>query len=309
MVDILAAVFLDLVIGDPKWMPHPVRLMGRIISWEERIIRRITGSRTGLKTAGLLMVILNILLAASVPIILLKALDGFPIVQRIIRIYLIYTCIAARNLRDEALKVSSELDRSLEDGRKRLSYIVGRDTRNLSQEEVVRATVETVSENTSDGVIAPLMYVMIFGIPGGMIYKFVNTMDSMVGYKDEKYGELGYFPAKTDDLLNLVPSRLTALLMIISAPFGSDRRKAFQIVGRDGRNHRSPNSGYPESAAAGLLSVQLGGSNSYNGMVVHKPTLGDPDKALRQSHIEDSIRLMFGAELLLVLIFLVVNLF
>ena len=309
MVDILVAVILDLLIGDPNWMPHPVRLMGRIIAWEERVSRKITGSPTGLKTAGLLMVILNILIAAAVPIILLKALDGLPIVQRITGIYLIYTCIAARNLRDEALKVSSELDRSLEDGRKRLSYIVGRDTRNLSQEEVVRATVETVSENTSDGVIAPLLYVMIFGIPGGMIYKFVNTMDSMVGYKDEKYGDLGYFSAKTDDLLNLIPSRLTALLMIISAPFGSDRRKAFQIVRRDGRNHRSPNSGYPESAAAGLLSVQLGGSNSYNGKVVHKPTMGDPDEVLRQGHIEDSIRLMFGAEFLLVLIFLVVNLF
>lgn len=309
MVDIVVAVILDLVIGDPDWMPHPVRLMGRIISWEERFIRKITDSPNGLKAAGLLMVIVNILLAACVPIILLKALDGFPIVQRIIGIYLIYTCIAARNLRDEALKVSSELDRSLEDGRRRLSYIVGRDTRNLSKEEVIRATVETVSENTSDGVIAPLLYVMIFGIPGGMIYKFVNTMDSMVGYKDERYNHLGYFPAKTDDLLNLVPSRLTAILMIISAPHGLDKKRAFKIVGRDGRNHKSPNSGYPESAAAGLLSVQLGGSNSYNGKMVHKPTIGDPGETLKKTHIEDSIRLMFGAQLLLVFIFVVVKLF
>ncbi len=211
------------------------------------------------------------------------AFDGYPIIQSLVKIYLIYTCIAARNLSDEAKKVISSLRVNLNEGRKSLLWIVGRDTEKLTEKEVIRATVETVAENTSDGVIAPLFYTMIFGITGGIVYKFVNTMDSMIGYKNEKYLDFGYLAAKTDDMLNLIPARLTEILMIISAPKETDKTRSFQIVKRDGRNHKSPNSGYPESAVAGILKVQLGGSSSYKGVLVQKPTIGDPLESLQKN--------------------------
>lgn len=307
MIELVLAVILDFLLGDPIWLPHPVRLMGRIIQVQEKMARRIGKTPGALKAMGLMMVIVNIILAIAVPVFLIGALDGMPWMQGAVKVFLMYTMLAARNLSDEATKVSRALGESLQSGRKRLSHIVGRDTENLSGEEVIRATVETVAENTSDGVIAPLLYMMVFGLPGGFVYKFANTMDSMVGYKDEKYGDLGYYPAKVDDLLNLVPARLTAILMIFSSPLGTDRRKAFQIVARDSRNHKSPNSGYPESAVAGILSIQLGGDSSYRGLVVQKPTIGDKVNSLDQLHIEKAIKIMYRAEILLVFIFVVVK--
>lgn len=308
MIEVLLAVLLDLLLGDPSSAPHPVRLMGRVITWEEEVSRSLAKSRRGLRLAGVILTLVNIGLAVLTIYGVNALFYGNPLVQGAVKVYLIYTCIAARNLSDEARKVMDSLGINLEEGRKSLSYIVGRDTDNLSQEGVIRATVETVAENTSDGVIAPLFYIMVFGVAGGIVYKFVNTMDSMIGYKNEKYKDLGRFAARSDDILNLLPSRLTAVLMILAASKGTDRKASFEIVRRDGRNHKSPNSGYPESAAAGILKVQLGGSSSYNGVLVHKPTIGDPLESLEKEHVEEAVKIMFRSEILLVMIFVVVKL-
>src|SRR5699024_5785730 len=156
-----------------------------------------------------------------------------------------------------------------------LSYIVGRETRDLSEEEIIKATIETVSENTSDGVIAPLIYIVLLGAPGGLAYKMVNTMDSMLGYMNDKYVDLGFFPAKIDDVFNYLPARLTGLLMCMGSICSFDVKNGLRIMIRDRKNHKSPNAIYPEGAIAGLLNIQLGGSNTYHGKIVEKPTIGD----------------------------------
>ena len=225
MIDLTIALILDFLIGDPYSFPHPVKLMGKIISLEEKLARKIAKSNEGLKIIGFIIVCVNIFLGFVTPCILLKLLSPYTILYNIINIYLIYTCLAARSLHYEAKMVQKELDKGIMKGRERLSYIVGRDTSNLDEEEIIKATVETVSENTSDGVIGPLFYIVLLGAPGGLAYKFINTMDSMLGYMDEKYKFLGYFPAKVDDLFNLIPARLTAILMNISSIGRFDLKK------------------------------------------------------------------------------------
>lgn len=303
MLNIFLAVLLDLIIGDPYSFPHPVKLMGNIINLEEKLIRRFFKSKKHLKIAGLFVVVINIFLAFLIPFLLLNMLKDNKLLYNIISIYLIYTCIAARCLSDEAIKVSNALDMGIEEGRNRLSYIVGRDTKNLNEEEIIKATIETVAENTSDGVIAPLFYIMLLGVPGGLVYKFVNTMDSMLGYLNEKYIDLGYFPAKIDDLFNLIPARLTAILMNISSFGRFNTKEGFRIMIRDRKNHKSPNSGYPESSVAGLLGIQLGGSNYYHGMLVEKPTIGDDNSKINKKHIENTIEIIYRSLILFLLIY------
>lgn len=303
MLDIVVAVILDFFIGDPESFPHPVKLMGKMISFEEKLARKLAKTSKELKIAGLFIVIFNMLTAFFVPFFILNNLKEYKLAYHIVNIYLIYSCIAARCLHDEAMKVYKALDKSLEEGRKRLSYIVGRDTENLSSEEVIRADVETVAENTSDGVIAPILYVMIFGAPGGLCYKFINTMDSMLGYMNEKYIDLGFFPAQNDDLFNFIPSRLTGVLMCLSSIFRFDAKNGFKIMIRDRSNHKSPNCAYPEGAVAGLLNVQLGGDNYYFGKVVHKPKIGDSIRELEKNDIKRTIEIMYRAEILLLLIY------
>lgn len=275
MIDLIIAVILDFIIGDPYNFPHPVKLMGMIISIEENLARRVSKSNEGLKIMGLIIVSINVFLGFVTPFVLLKLLSPYTILCKIINIYLIYTCIAARSLHYEANMVQKELDKGIMQGRERLSYIVGRDTSNLDGEEIIKATIETVSENTSDGVIGPLFYIALLGAPGGLAYKFINTMDSMLGYMNDKYIFLGYFPAKVDDLFNLIPARLTGLLMNISSIGRFDFINGMKILKRDRRNHKSPNSGYPESATAGLLGIQLGGGNYYHGLYVEKSHIGE----------------------------------
>jgi adenosylcobinamide-phosphate synthase len=302
MLDIVAAVILDFFIGDPESFPHPVKLMGKMILLEEKLARKLAK----LKIAGLFIVVFNMLIAFFVPFFILNSLKEYKLAYHIVNVYLIYSCIAARCLHDEAMRVYNAIDKSLEEGRKRLSYIVGRDTENLSTEEVVRADVETVAENTSDGVIAPLLYVMIFGAPGGLCYKFINTMDSMLGYINEKYIDLGFFPAQNDDLFNFIPSRLTGVFMCLSSIFRFDVKNGFKIMLRDRNNHRSPNCAYPEGAVAGLLNVQLGGDNYYFGKVVHKPKIGDSIRELEKDDIKRTIEIMYRAEILLLLIYVLI---
>jgi adenosylcobinamide-phosphate synthase len=215
-----------------------------------------------------------------------------------------WQCFAAKCLRDEANKAVKALDADgLEAGRKQVSMLVGRDTEHLSEAQVLKATVETVAENTSDGVIAPMLFMLLFGAVGGFFYKAINTMDSMIVYKNERYLYFGRAAAKLDDAANFVPARLSALAMIaVARPLGLDGKNAFRIWKRDRRKHASPNSAQTESVAAGALHVELAGPASYFGTLVQKPTLGDNDRPIEKADVERTSKLMYGASVLLLLL-------
>lgn len=307
-ISVILAVIIDFIIGDPYSFPHPVKLMGRMISSEEKLARKIARSKKGLKLAGFIIVIINISLGFITPYLLLKLIKEYKVIYIIVNTYLIYTCIAARCLHYEAMKVSKALDIGIEEARIRLSYIVGRETKNLSEQEIIRATVETVAENTSDGVIAPLFYIILFGASGGLAYKFINTMDSMLGYTNDKYIDLGYFPAKVDDIFNYIPSRITGILMCVGSLGRFHIKNGFRIMIRDRKNHKSPNCAYPEGAVAGLLDIQLGGNNYYHGKLVEKPTIGDKAEEIRNIDIKNTIEIMYRSEVLLLIIYIVIQL-
>lgn len=304
-MSILIASIIDFIIGDPYNFPHPIKLMGRIINFEEKLFRKMSKDKN-LKLMGLFIVLINISLGFFVPYFLLKSIENVQILYYILNIYLIYTCIAARCLHFEADKVMESLKEGIELGRKRLSYIVGRDTSKLSQDEIIKATIETVAENTSDGVIAPLLFIIILGAPGGLMYKFVNTMDSMLGYMNEKYINLGYFPAKVDDVFNYIPARITGILMNLSSLFRFNWRNGFKTMIRDRKNHKSPNAIYPEASVAGLLEIQLGGNSIYNGKLVNKPTIGDKIFDLSEDHVRWTIEIMYRSQILLLIIYLLI---
>ena len=306
MKNILIAILLDLAIGDPYSFPHPVKTMGKIISMEEKLARKVSNSREGLKFAGFFITVFNIILAFILPYLLLKFLKKYNTIYNIVNIYLIYTCIAARSLHKEAMKVYYALDDGIEKARYQLSFIVGRDTMDLTEKEIIKADIETVAENTADGVIAPLFYIMLLGGPGGLMYKMVNTMDSMLGYKNEKYMDLGFFPAKVDDIYNYIPARLTGILMCLSSILKYDMINGFKIMFRDRKNHASPNSAYSEAAVAGLLNIQLGGKSNYFGKVVEKPSIGDNIKPIERVHIKDTIKIMYRTEILLILLYIII---
>ncbi len=306
-MDLILGILLDLFIGDPENFPHPVVFMGKIISLEEKFFRKIFKSNKGLKVSGLLMVAINMFISFFIPFIILSNLKPYKTLYHIVNIYLIFTCIAARCLHKEGMKVYHGLETSIEEGRHRLSFIVGRDTSYLNEEEIIKADVETISENTADGVIAPIMYIMILGVPGGFLYKMINTMDSMVAYKNEKYKDLGYFPAIVDDLFNYIPARVTGVLMCLSSLFKYDVKNGFKIMWRDRKNHKSPNAPYPEGAVAGLLNIQLGGDNYYFGKLVEKPTIGDEIRPIEKDDIKKTIEIMYRTEILLILIYLIIS--
>jgi adenosylcobinamide-phosphate synthase len=304
---VLAAVILDLLLGDPRWLPHPVVTIGRLITVLEKVLRRVVaGERFGgvLLLVGTVGVTVGVVWGIVRGAYLLSPYAGFTV-----SVVLSWTCLAARSLHHESLLVATALQRGdLPEARRFLSYIVGRDTSGLDEEEIWRATVETVAENSSDGVIAPLFFLLVGGPVLGLAYKAVNTLDSMVGYKNDRYLEFGWASARCDDLVNLLPARLTGLLMVLAAPLaGLSAAGAWRIMGRDGRNHTSPNSGIPEAAAAGALGVQLGGTNLYSGLPVAKPTIGDPLRPLSRDAYGGAVRLMYGAEGLLVGGFLLTN--
>ena len=305
LISIIIAVIVDFIIGDPYNFPHPVKLMGNIINFEEKFIRSLFKSKVGLNLGGLLIVVVNISIGFLFPLVLLKWLKQYTVIYSIVNIYLIYTCLAARSLHYEAKKVSQAIDNGIVQARERLSYIVGRETKSLSEDEIIRATVETVAENTSDGVIAPLLFIIILGAPGGLLYKFVNTMDSMLGYMDEKYKDIGYFPAQVDDVFNFIPARITAVLMCLSSFMRFDLSSGFKIMIRDRKNHKSPNAIYPEAAVAGLLGIQLGGDSSYHGILVSKDTIGDKINSISKENISDTIEIMYRSEILMLMIYLI----
>ncbi|WP_352404435.1 adenosylcobinamide-phosphate synthase CbiB [Sporanaerobacter acetigenes] len=303
-MDIILAVLLDLLIGDPYSFPHPVKYMGKLISVEDKLQRKIFKTKKGLKIGGFIMAFLNICIAYFVPFLLLKSIKKYELIYHIVNVYLIYTCIAARCLHKEAMKVYKAFDDGIEEARLKLSYIVGRDTENLTESEIIKADIETVAENTSDGVIAPIFYILLFGAPGGMMYKMINTMDSMLGYMNEKYIDLGYFPARVDDVFNFIPARISGILMCVSSMFKYDVKNGFKIMLRDRKNHKSPNSAYLEGAVAGLLNIQLGGSSYYFGKIVEKPTIGDDNRSLEKDDIKRTVEIMYRAEMILIFIYI-----
>lgn len=297
-----AAVILDWLLGDPRWFPHPVIYIGRLIGFLEPRLRRTVSSEFA---GGVLLLILTVATTTAVAGMLLSAAYLLHHVAGIIvAIILSWSCLAARSLHAESALVAAALDNgNLPEARKFLSYIVGRDTGNLEAPEIWRATVETVAENSSDGVIAPLLFLMLGGPVLGLGYKAVNTLDSMVGYRNEKYLLFGRASARFDDLVNYIPARLSGALIALAALFnGLDWKNAWRIMGRDGRNHSSPNSGIPEAAVAGALGVQLGGTNFYFGKPVEKPTIGDHLKPVDFRAWQGTVRLMYGAEALLLIL-------
>lgn len=293
------AVLLDLLLGDPRWLPHPVVFIGRFIAGCERLLRRLA---LGERLAGLLLVVLTVggTVAVAGSILYAAALIH-PLAAEVVEAILGFTCLAARSLHLESRRVADALLRDdLPAARSALAMIVGRDTDGLSPPEIWRGAVETVAENSSDGVIAALLFLMLGGPLAALAYKAVNTLDSMVGYKNERYLRFGWAAARLDDLVNLLPARLTGCLMALVAPLvGLSGRGAWRVMLRDGRNHSSPNSGIPEAAAAGALGVQLGGTNRYFGKPVEKPTIGDPVQPLGEAAWRGAVRLMYGSEALL----------
>ncbi len=293
---------LDLIFGDPHWLPHPVRLMGRAISGLEKALRpRFPDTPQGRRSSGRVMVILVLTIFTAAPLVILLLCQRIsPFLRLAVETVMCYQLLAARSLRDESMKVYDALcqdDLSL--AREKVSMIVGRDTQKLSREQVAKAAVETVAENTSDGVVAPLFYMAIGGGVLGFFYKAANTMDSMVGYRNERYEDFGRAAAKLDDIVNFIPSRLSALLMIIAAVLpGYSAKGGWRIWRRDRFQHKSPNSAQTESVCAGALGVQLAGDASYFGVPVRKPTIGDPLRPVEAQDIRRANRLMLTTAIL-----------
>lgn len=296
-----AAYVLDLLAGDPSWLPHPVRWIGRLISWAENNLYDASASPWLLRSAGFLLwvLVIAVVVAATEAVTGLSHQFG-QIVGGIVLVWLAFTTLATRSLHKESARVIREIERGdLELARYQLSRIVSRDTSNLDEAGILRAVVETISENISDGIVAPLFYLAIFGPVGALVYKAVNTMDSMLGYMNERYRYFGWFPARADDVANWIPARLTGWLVVGAAVcLGRDWRQAVRIMLRDARKMKSPNAGYPEAAAAGALGVQLGGTNIYFGEPVEKPRLGDPTEPITRETCRRMTRLMYATSAL-----------
>lgn len=288
------AYFMDLLVGDPYWFPHPVIYIGKLTSSIERIIRK---SRINKKIGGFIIWIVTVFLVFSISFILVKLVSFSKVFYIILSSTLICTSFSTKCLAKEAEKVYYSLkNESIEKSRKQVSYIVGRDTSQLNQEEIIRATVETVAENTVDGTIAPMFYAFIAGPIFAMVYKAVNTMDSMIGYKNEKYKDIGMFAAKLDDAFNFIPARISLISFSVGAlMLDYDYKSSFKIGIRDRKNHKSPNCAYPEASVAGALGVQLGGTNIYFGESVYKPTIGDKKRELEPEDILRANRLLYAS--------------
>lgn len=290
---IVAAFALDLLLGDPRGIPHPVVVIGSLINRLETVLAGLLPNR---RLAGILLTLftLSITGAAATGMIAVGTAIG-PAVGFAISLWLAWTTLALRSLHKESREVVHLVEQGeLEEARSSLSMIVGRQTSTLDEEGILRACIETVSENTSDGVIGPLFYLFIGGPVLAVLYKAANTLDSMVGYRDDRYRELGWASARFDDLLNIIPARLTGLLMVVAAfPLGLNGFAALKVMRRDARLPSSPNAGFPEAAAAGALGIALGGPAVYFGKLTEKPTLGDPDRPVTVQSYRQMIRLMY----------------
>ncbi len=300
---ILTSFLLDLAIGESERAPHPVILMGKVISRVEKALNRDTFSLRSRRASGAALAFVLPLSSAAVTALIIETsfLSG-PVPGLVSSVFLAYTTLSARGLGDAAAGVRESLQKGDEkSAREALSRIVGRDTTELDEPGIVRGAVETVAENTSDGVIAPLFYMMIGGVPMAMAYKAINTLDSMTGYKNERYADFGLASARLDDIANYIPARLTALFMVAASfLLKMDWKGAWRVMRTDGRNHPSPNAGYPEAATAGALGIQLGGCNSYAGRIEVRPHIGDKGKVPEREDIGRAVKLMYLSSILMV---------
>lgn len=307
--DVPVAFIVDFIVGDPPRRTHPVVIIGKAIGLLESVLRRaiLLVSETGRKNMERLMGITLTFIVTAGSFLACRWIIGVvhsisPIAGKLISLWLLSTTFAAKDLKEAAYKVYCPVVKGdLESARENLQMIVGRDTENLEVEEIVRAAVETVAENTSDGVISPLFYGFLGGAPLAMAYKAVNTLDSMVGYKNEEYLYFGWASAKLDDLANYVPARITGILLALASfILGYDAKEAVQTMKGYSHLHPSPNSGVCEAAVAGALGIRLGGLNYYGGVPSFREYLGDPRNPLAPRHISDAIRLMYFASVLAV---------
>ncbi len=298
---------LDLVFGDPRWLYHPVRVIGNMISFFEKILRALfPKNKAGERTAGVFLVIFVTGITTGAVWGVLHLLYGWNFWAGFaLETFWCYQLLATKSLKVESMRVYDAVKSGdVEKARYAVSMIVGRDTKSLSLEGVTKAAVETVAENSSDGIIAPLLFMLIGGATGAFFYKSINTMDSMVGYVDGRFRYFGTFAAKLDDVVNFIPARLAGLLMILASFLcGFDGKNAHKIFWRDRKNHASPNSAHTESVMAGALDVQLAGDAWYFGVLHKKMTIGDPIRPVEAEDIPRSNRLLYGTAAVSLVIF------
>lgn len=304
LLSLLIGWMLDLLVGDPQWLPHPVVGFGKMIAFGEHRLNK--GQHRMAK--GALLSIFLILMVFALTWFLLHLISLLPSpfgegmgVRLLIDAIIVFYCLAGTTLIREVREVFLALDRSLEEGRRQVSRIVGRDTSELSAQEVRTAALETLAENLSDGVIAPLFWFAILGTPGMLTYKMINTLDSMIGYRTERYRDFGCWAAHIDDIANYIPARLTALLMILPRMVNG-QWSIVNFVRRYGRHHASPNSGYPEAALAGILNCRFGGPHYYFGQLFDKPFIGENDRPLTTDDMKKAVLVNRTAEVLMILI-------
>jgi adenosylcobinamide-phosphate synthase len=293
---LVISYLLDLALGDPRWIPHPVRGIGRLISFLDKSLNR-GKDKTLLKMKGVLLALIVIFSTFFLTLAITRCFDFLsPYLKWISVIVLSFFCLSTRDLYDHGMRIFKRLEeKDIEGARLALSLIVSRETCHMDEEDVVRSTVESIGENTNDGICAPLFYLLLGGPVLCIIYKAVNTLDSMVGYKNEKYLYFGWFSAKLDDIINFVPARISGLLIALSTLFYYRSFSYFvlslETLLRDGRKHASPNSGYPEAAIAGALGIRVSGPSIYGGKVVNKPFIGEDRREIGPHLIREALHI------------------
>jgi adenosylcobinamide-phosphate synthase len=306
-IELIIAFLLDLSLGDPEYRFHPIRVIGRAIAGLEPAFRKISANQKlngalffACIVSGTFAIVYAFVFASGK----LDDVTGLHIAQSLVIIYFIYSGLCMGDLRKKALEIAKLFDEgNITGARTRFAFIVGRDTENLDETEIVRATVETVAENITDGIISPIIYAFLGGAPLMMAYKAVSTLDSMVGYKNEKYIDFGFASAKADDIFNFIPARISACVIPVAAFFvGCNARQSFRVAMRDGGKNPSPNSGIPEAAVAGALGIKLGGANFYSGKKSDKPVIGDGVVGLSKDKIMLSVRIAYGTGILIFII-------
>ncbi|MEG0844110.1 MAG: adenosylcobinamide-phosphate synthase CbiB [Romboutsia sp.] len=311
ILSIYIGYIIDLVMGDPYSFPHPVRYIGKLIKITENKIRSIAKTDKDLKVSGFFLWFITVGITYIITYLVIRLASFNQFVFLTVNSIIIYTTLATKCLKDEGIKIYNVLKTGdLEKSRVQLSYIVGRDTTNLSEHEIIRATVETIAENTVDGIIAPMFFAFIGGAPLAMAYKAINTLDSTVGYKNEKYLNLGFASAKIDDIANYIPARISVILMTIGVMvLGYNYKSCFKIAIRDRKNHKSPNCAYPEGAVAGALGVELGGTNIYFGKAVYKPTIGDRKRDIDIDDIVKTNKIMYISSVTSLILFTIIGIY
>ena len=295
ILPLVAAWLSDLLLGDPRWLPHPVVGFGHMIARGERMLNR--GSHRMAKGALMTILLDSIVFFSTFFLLRILHANALPhYVACVVSGILIFYCLAGTTLIREVRGVFRAVDRSLDEGRRQVGRIVGRDTAQLSAQEVRTAALETLAENLSDGVVAPLFWLAVGGVPAMLTYKMINTQDSMIGYRNARYKDFGCWAARIDDVANYVPARLTAMLMVVL----SGRWSLFSYVWKYGRCHASPNSGYPEAALSGILGCRFGGPHHYFGELVEKPYIGDRDRPPTSADMERSVRLSRSVEVVII---------